>query len=53
MKSRSYYRKILMIPFNEKAIKPVLIAAVLFTLTSQLVIMIESAATMDIYLMPE
>jgi hypothetical protein len=42
-----------MTPFNEKAIKPVLIAAVLFTLTSQLIIMIESAATMDIYLMPE
>ena len=42
-----------MIPFNEKAIKPVLIAAVLFTLTSQLVIMFESAATMDIYMMPE
>jgi hypothetical protein len=43
----------LMTPFNEKAIKPVLIAAVLFTLTSQLIIMIESAATMDIYMMPE
>jgi hypothetical protein len=42
-----------MIPFNEKAIKPVLIAAVLFTLSSQIVIMFESAATMDIYLMPE
>jgi hypothetical protein len=39
--------------FNKKAVKPVLIAAVLFTITSQLVIIIESAATMDIYLMPE
>ena len=44
---------ILMTKFNKKAVKPVLIAAVLFTLTSQLVIMFESAATMDIYLMPE
>ncbi len=42
-----------MTQFNKKAVKPVLIAAVLFTLTSQLVIMFESAATMDIYLMPE
>lgn len=42
-----------MTQFNKKAVKPVLIAAVLFTLPSQLVIMFESAATMDIYLMPE
>jgi len=42
-----------MTQFNKKALKPVLIAAVLFTLTSQLVIMFESAATMEIYLMPE
>jgi len=42
-----------MTQFNKKAVKSVLIAAVLFTLTSQLVIMFESAATMDIYLTPE
>jgi len=42
-----------MTQFNKMTLKPVLIAAVLFTLISQLVIMIESAATMDIYLMPE
>ena len=41
-----------MTQFNKKAVKPVLIAAVLFTLTSQLVIMVESAATMDIFPMP-
>ena len=39
--------------FNKKAVKAIIIAAFLFTLTSQLVIMFESAATMDIYLMPE
>lgn len=42
-----------MVQLNKKAVKPILIASVLFTIASQLVIMIESAATMDIYLMPE
>jgi len=42
-----------MTQFSKKAVKPVFIAAVLFTLTTQLVIMSESTATMDIYLMPE
>jgi hypothetical protein len=42
-----------MIQFNKNAVKAILIAAVLFTIASQLIIMIESAATMDIYMMPE
>jgi hypothetical protein len=43
----------MMTQFNKKAVKPVLIAAVLFTIASQVIIMFESAATMDIYMMPE